>query len=379
MKKNVLFVVLMLALVLVGCAEHEHVWNEGEISKDASCTEVGEMTYTCETCKATRTEVIPAMGHSYEFEVTTPATCIEDGVETAICSRCSAKGETRSIVAAHKYDSNGECTVCHAKKDDVDKAEARIGTKYFDTLTDAIKSLKNAESKTAEIVVLTDSVKLENFSTITGSSENSAYNITFVGCGKEKTTIDISTNSTMPPTEGNHQNYIEGASLSFKDITVIIGDNSNYQGFVRAGSLEFEGCGIIGMGTHWGDGDVIFKKCEFKDNKDYSLWLYSGKNFVFENCSFTSSVGKFLHPYSESSISLNVVIKNCSFENTSETEESGKPIVNIKTKAVCNVSFEGDIKLVNIATGTQGSKYFQVELDNGSVVLMDGKQVYPSN
>jgi len=47
--------------------------------------------------------------------------------------------------------------------------------------------------------------------------------------------------------------------------------------------------------------------------------------------------------------------------------------------AVVNVSFEGDIKLVNIATGKQGSKYFQVESDNGSVVLMDGKQVYPSN
>lgn len=376
MKKNVLFVVLMLALVLVGCAEHEHVWNEGEISKDASCTEVGEMTYTCETCKATRTEVIPAMGHSYEFEVTTPATCIEDGVETAICSRCSAKGETRSIVAAHKYDSNGECTVCHAKKDDVDKAEARIETTYFETLTKAIESLKAKEDKTAKITILTERVVLGDFSTLTGSKDNSAWSITFEGNGRGKTIVDISTGNAG---EGTHQNYVEGAKLSFKDVTVHIGDSSNYQGLVRAGELAFDSCAIEGMGTYWGVGDVVFTNCEFKDNKDYSLWLYSGKNFVFENCSFTSSVGKFLNPYSESSISLNVVIKNCSFENTSETEESGKPIVNIKTQAVCNVSFEGDIKLVNIATGKQGSKYFQVESDNGSVVLMDGKQVYPSN
>lgn len=377
MKKNVLFVVLMLALVLVGCAEHEHVWNEGEISKDASCTEVGEMTYTCETCKATRTEVIPAMGHSYEFEVTTPATCIEDGVETAICSRCSAKGETRSIVAAHKYDSNGECTVCHAKKDDVDKAEARIGTKYFDTLTGAIKSLKDAESKTAEIVVLKNSVKLENFSTITGSNDNSAYDITFVGNGKEKTTIDISTDLTMPPYEGNHINYIEGANLAFKDMTVVIGDGSNYQGFARAGSLEFDGCAIVGMGAHWGNGDVIFKGCEFKDNGNYSLWLYTGKNYVFENCSFISSVGKFLHPYTESPLSLTITVKNCSFENTNEAAESGKPALNIKTKVVCNVSFEGSIEFKNVATGAQRSKYFQLESNNGSIIKINGVQIYP--
>lgn len=383
MKKNVLFVVLMLALVLVGCAEHEHVWNEGEISKDASCTEVGEMTYTCETCKATRTEVIPAMGHSYEFEVTTSATCIEDGVETEICSVCKEKsGETRTIPAAHKYDADGVCSVCGAKKDEVEKAEARIGTKYYATLTDAIKSLKEKEDKVAIINILKNSVKLEDFSNITGSKNNSTYNITFVGAGASNTTMDVNTGADMskPAAEGSRgANYIEGAKLTFKDLTVCIGANANYQGFIRAGELAFDSCAIEGMGTYWGVGDVIFTNCEFKDNKDYSLWLYSGKNFVFENCSFTSSAGKFLHPYNEGSISLTVAIKNCSFENTSEAEESGKPIVNIKTQAVCNVSFEGDIKLVNIATGKQGSKFFQVESDNGSVVLMDGKQVYPSN
>ena len=43
-----------------------HAWDEGEVTKEASCTENGEKTYTCEVCGETRTEVICATGHDYE-------------------------------------------------------------------------------------------------------------------------------------------------------------------------------------------------------------------------------------------------------------------------------------------------------------------------
>ena len=35
------------------------------MTKEATCTEKGEKTYTCEVCKATKTEEIAAKGHSY--------------------------------------------------------------------------------------------------------------------------------------------------------------------------------------------------------------------------------------------------------------------------------------------------------------------------
>ena len=43
-----------------------HAWDEGEVTREASCTGNGEKTYTCEVCGETRTEVICATGHDYE-------------------------------------------------------------------------------------------------------------------------------------------------------------------------------------------------------------------------------------------------------------------------------------------------------------------------
>ena len=416
MKKYCLAIALVALLALVGCAEHEHSWDSGVVTKPATCTEKGEMAYTCLVCEVTRTEEIdatghkwddgavttnpsctdagvktftctvcketktdriPATGHAYAWTVVKNPDCVNDGSEEEVCSKCDAKGNTRVVAAlGHVFGSDGKCTRegCNAKE----TSAARIGTNYFDSLTDAIKSLKDAESKTAEIHVLKESVTLENFKDITGSTSNSSYHLTFIGESSEKNSIVVATGFGNPPTEGNHQNYIEEANLSFKDITVIIGDNSNYQGFVRAGSLEFEGCAIVGRGTHWGDGDVIFKKCEFKDNGDYSLWLYTGKNYVFEDCKFTSSVGKFLHPYNEKGgLKLTIKIKNCSFENTSVDSKDAKPVLNIKPSVACDVSFEGSIELKNVAKGKQGSEYFQLESDNGSIIKINGVQIYP--
>ena len=44
----------------------QHTWNDGQITTAATCTENGVMTYTCTMCSDTKTEVIPATGHSYK-------------------------------------------------------------------------------------------------------------------------------------------------------------------------------------------------------------------------------------------------------------------------------------------------------------------------
>ncbi len=45
-----------------------HTWNEGEVTKDPTCTEDGEITYTCTVCEETKTESIDALGHNYTSE-----------------------------------------------------------------------------------------------------------------------------------------------------------------------------------------------------------------------------------------------------------------------------------------------------------------------
>ena len=43
-----------------------HVWDEGKVTKEATCTEAGVKTYTCTMCGETKTEEIAALGHNYE-------------------------------------------------------------------------------------------------------------------------------------------------------------------------------------------------------------------------------------------------------------------------------------------------------------------------
>ena len=108
-----------------------HTWNDGEVTKAATCTEEGVMTYTCTACGATKTEPIAKTAHTWnDGEVTTAATCTEDGVMTYTCTVC---GETKTevIPAAHTWDEGkvtkeatteeeGEktftCTVCDETK-----------------------------------------------------------------------------------------------------------------------------------------------------------------------------------------------------------------------------------------------------------------------
>ena len=42
-----------------------HSWGRGTVTEEPTCTEDGEMTYTCAFCGETKTEIIAANGHDY--------------------------------------------------------------------------------------------------------------------------------------------------------------------------------------------------------------------------------------------------------------------------------------------------------------------------
>lgn len=81
-----------------------HAWNDGEVTKAATCTEKGEMTFKCtrEGCEATKTEEIKLIGHPYENIAQVNPTCTEPGTEAHM--RCTACGQlaqgTMTVTAA---------------------------------------------------------------------------------------------------------------------------------------------------------------------------------------------------------------------------------------------------------------------------------------
>ena len=59
-----------------------HKWDDGKVTKEATCTEAGEKTYTCTVCGATKVVAIAALGHV-------------DANKDNICDRCGEKlGDT---------------------------------------------------------------------------------------------------------------------------------------------------------------------------------------------------------------------------------------------------------------------------------------------
>ena len=78
-----------------------HAWDEGTVTKEATCTQSGEKTYTCTNDPAhKKTETIPATGvHSWsDWAVKTPASAGVKGEEVRTCSVCGTV-ESRDIAA----------------------------------------------------------------------------------------------------------------------------------------------------------------------------------------------------------------------------------------------------------------------------------------
>ena len=127
----------------------EHVWNDGEISKDSTCTEAGEKVYTCKVCGETKTEEIAALGHSYseEWTVDKEATCEEAGSKSHHCTRlgCDSKTEVTEIAALDHEWGEGKETKAPTCTEAGEKTYTC--TRCDKTKTEAIEALGHAYSE----------------------------------------------------------------------------------------------------------------------------------------------------------------------------------------------------------------------------------------
>ena len=92
----------------------EHKWDEGVVTKEATCTEAGKKTYTCTVCKETKTEKIEAAGHKYstEWTIDKEATYTEPGSKSHHCTVCGARTDITEIpVIKENKDDNAKTDV----------------------------------------------------------------------------------------------------------------------------------------------------------------------------------------------------------------------------------------------------------------------------
>ena len=257
------------------------------------------------------------------------------------------------------------------------------GTIAANDVTNAIdKAFTNDKTATGvEVTLPAGSIKLKGETASAVEKAVRGKDVTFVGNG-DKTTYD-----NTPEKAGDADYSLQGAaSVTFKNMTIDLG-KADYNGFVRAGNLYFENCKIIGRGTYWGVGEVVFKNCEFTaPDGDYCITLYSGKTFTFENCTFNSAAGKFINAYVEQfEGEANVVnLTNCVF-NAGKANKAAICLKSYKnaiwkvTFTNCNVEqCKADGDTDDLPTG---SKYYSVRNETGTVpagttVTVDGTVVW---
>lgn len=160
--KRTIIIALSLVLVLLAftsCEEeiHVHTWDEGTVTKAATCSEKGVKTYTCTGCKETKTEdiAIDPDNHTWdEGKETTPVTCEKDGEKIFTCTECE---ETKTeIIKTSGHDFKDTITTPAGY---LTEGSKRVECTLCDYVEDSVpvekKSLKGAwfESKIGEMVI----------------------------------------------------------------------------------------------------------------------------------------------------------------------------------------------------------------------------------
>ena len=132
--------------------------------------------------------------------------------------------------------------------------------------------------------------------------------LTFIGTGNPEDT-KIATQD-----DGSYEGCdysLDGATVTFENITINT-DSHTYTGYARCKGT-YKNCVINGTYTLYGDSK--FKNCTFNVSGDvYNIWTWGAQNAEFDSCTFNSD-GKALLLYQEGTNTVNLTVKNCTFND----------------------------------------------------------------
>ena len=175
----------------------DHSWNQGEITKEPTCKEEGEKTFTCTICGNTKTEKVSTTDHQHmEIRNQKNPTCKEAGYSgDTYCTDCGVKifsGQTIAKTKNHNWDGGvitteptcterGEktftCTICGNTNTKKVNATAHSYGAYK-VVKEPTNKRKGLKSKTCSVCgkIVYEAIPKTNFSPTDSSETNPDQN-----------------------------------------------------------------------------------------------------------------------------------------------------------------------------------------------------------
>ena len=290
MKKYCLAIALVALLALVGCAEHEHSWDGGVVTNAATCTEKGEMTYTCLVCEATRTEEIDPLGHKLDAgTVSEPATCTKEGTKTFKCERCDYVVTEPIPMVDHTPGEDFKCSGC--------------GQYFYPSLEEFNSKVTLENSKG---VVVTVKLGDETFGNIAYSEHKTGYTGKGLWIGRAYDEAEALNKYGATPAKIGEYTYV------FKGGTI----TSTATGYA---SID----GLNGTSVYMfvpGNADVVFDGVTFDGVFSFDVQMYTSpwsylNSITFKNCTFKGILVGTAPAY-------NVTFDGCVFNDYTNTVDA---------------------------------------------------------
>ena len=99
-KLTIFLLIAILLIAFCACNKKEckdkHLWELN--STTATCYDSGIETYSCKTCKETKTENVAAYGHNLVQSSYTAPTCKTNGEKVEKCTRCGFESKQTILV-----------------------------------------------------------------------------------------------------------------------------------------------------------------------------------------------------------------------------------------------------------------------------------------
>lgn len=208
-------------------------------------------------------------------------------------------------------------------------AEGYVSKKIGDTETYIVELAKQDEvvsnlkdTTTEQVEIPEGTIQIENGDI---PNENGSVTKKIVGQGRDVSKLNWNEKTKH---EGGLLIYARGTTMVLEDLTLIMPDHGDYNGFVSS-EITFKNCIIEGTITLYGK--VTFENCIFNvTGNRYCVWTWGAETVTFNNCVFNTD-GKAILLYGmdnkERDIDTELNITNCTFNDNGSI--TGKAAVEI--------------------------------------------------